>query len=313
MHKRCLVLGGRGFIGSHLIDALLRQGNKVRCFERPHIQPLSSDHIGNPNFALFEGDFTSEADVKGALAGCDICFHLVSTTLPKSSNVDPVFDVESNLSGTVRMLENAVRLGVKKVVFASSGGTVYGVPNQIPIPETHPTDPVCSYGITKLAIEKYLQLFSTLHGLNFTILRFANPYGQRQRIHASQGAVAVFLGKVMRNETVEIWGDGSVVRDYVHIHDVIDALLLAAETKDNGIFNIGSGRGHSLNELLDAIERVTGISAERNYLPARAFDVPVSVLSIDRAAHMLNWSPKVSFDEGLVGFYDWLKAKSRDP
>ncbi len=312
MQQQYLVFGGRGFIGSHLIDALLEGGHKVCCFDRPHVQPLTSAHAGNPDFTLLEGDFTSEADVKAALAGCTVCFHLVSTTLPKSSNADPLFDVESNLIGTVRMLENAVKSGVRKVVFASSGGTVYGVPQQVPISETHPTDPVCSYGITKLAIEKYLQLFSTLHGLNFTVLRLANPYGPRQRLHSSQGAVAVFLGKVMRRETVDIWGDGSVVRDYIHIRDVVDALLRAAETRETGVFNIGSGRGQSLNDLLDAIERVTGMKAERNYLAARAFDVPVSVLSIERAAQALDWFPKVSFDDGLVSFYDWLQTEMQD-
>jgi UDP-glucose 4-epimerase len=276
------------------------------------VQPLHASHLGNPNFESVEGDFSSEADVAGALADRDLCFHLVCTTLPKSSNADPVFDIESNLVGSVRMLENALRLGVKKVIFASSGGTVYGVPCQTPITEAHPTDPTCSYGITKLAIEKYLQLFSTLHGLNFAALRLANPYGPRQRLHSSQGAVAVFMGKVLRQEPIEIWGDGSVVRDYVHIHDVVDALLLAAETSVNGVFNIGSGQGRSLNELLNVIERVTGMTATRSYFPPRAFDVPVSVLDIDRAARLLRWAPKVTFEEGMKTFHDWLKADGRD-
>src|SRR5262249_42060795 len=142
------------------------------------------------------------------LEGCQTCFHLVSTTLPKSSNADPVFDVESNVLATIRLLTQAIQTGLKKVVFVSSGGTVYGVPKQIPILETHATDPMCSYGITKLSIEKYLHLFHVLHGLDYTVLRLSNPFGEGQRVHASQGAVAVFLGKVLRGETVEIWGDG---------------------------------------------------------------------------------------------------------
>jgi UDP-glucose 4-epimerase len=242
--RRCLVLGGRGFIGSHLVDALLARGRLVRCFDRPHVAPLGEAHLSNPNFEIYEGDLVSEADVTEALADCDVCFHLVSTTLPKSSNADPVFDVESNVLGTVRLLTNAVKSGLRKVIFVSSGGTVYGVPIQLPIPEGHPTDPVCSYGISKLAIEKYLGLFKHLHGLDYTVLRLANPYGERQRTHASQGAVAVFLGKVLRGEPVEIWGDGSVVRDYIHIADVVDALLMAFErTSSEHIFNIGAGRG----------------------------------------------------------------------
>jgi UDP-glucose 4-epimerase len=306
-HKRCLVLGGRGFVGSHLVDALLAHGHFVRCFDRQHVAPLGDAHVSNPNFELYEGDLLSEADVGGALIGCEVCFHLVSTTLPKSSNADPVFDVESNVLGTVRFLARATKSGLKKIIFVSSGGTVYGVPKQVPIPETHPTDPVCAYGISKLAIEKYLGLFKQLHGLDYTILRLANPYGERQRTHASQGAVAVFLGKVLRGESVEIWGDGSVVRDYIHISDVVDALLLALEkTGNEQVFNIGGGRGRSLNELLDSIESVTGIDAERCYLPGRAFDVPVSVLDIGRAQRELGWSPKIGFDQGLMRFATWL-------
>jgi UDP-glucose 4-epimerase len=307
MPKRCLVLGGRGFIGSHLVDALLDNGYLVRCFDRPYVAPLGDSHLTNPNFELYEGDLTSDADVAEALEGCDICYHLASTTLPKSSNADPVFDVESNLLGTVRLLTHAVKSGLKKVIFVSSGGTVYGVPTQVPIPENHSTDPVCSYGITKLTIEKFLGLFHQLHGLDYVVLRIANPFGERQRTHASQGAVAVFLGKILRDEPVEIWGDGSVVRDYIHIADVVDALLICLEhTGSERVLNIGAGRGHSLNEVLDSIENATGRLAKRRYLPGRVFDVPVSVLNIERAKKFLGWSPKVDFDQGLKRFAAWL-------
>jgi UDP-glucose 4-epimerase len=305
--KRCLVLGGRGFIGSHLVDALLGQGYVVRCFDRPHVVPLGDSHLTHPAFELYEGDFTSEADIANALEDCDICYHLVSTTLPKSSNADPMFDVESNLLGTIRLLTHAVKTGLKKVIFVSSGGTVYGVPTQVPILETHSTDPICSYGITKLAIEKYLGLFHQLHGLDYTVLRLANPFGERQRTHASQGAVAVFLGKVLRGEPVEIWGDGSVIRDYIHIADVVEALLVAINrTGDERVFNIGSGRGHSLNEVLNSIENVTGQAAIRTYKPNRSFDVPASVLCIERAKQILGWSPQVEFETGLSRFAEWL-------
>lgn len=305
---RCLVLGGRGFIGSHLIDALLEQGCSVRCFDRPHVMPLAPAHSDNPLFELVEGDLASAADVADAVDGCSICFHLVSTTLPKSSNADPVFDIESNVLGTLRLLSHGVQTGLKKVVFVSSGGTVYGVPNAVPIPESHATDPVCSYGISKLAIEKYLHLFHHLHGLDYTVLRLANPYGERQRTHASQGAVAVFLGKVMRGEPLEIWGDGSVVRDYIHIADVVSAMLSAARVSGSErVFNIGSGQGHSLNELLRIIEHVTGRQAQCRYLPARAFDVPVSVLDIGKANDHLQWAPAVSFEDGLARFARWLQ------
>ena len=307
---RCLVLGGRGFIGSHLVEALLRRGYLVRCFGRPNTHPRANPHLDNERFELHEGDLVSEAEVASALEGCDACFHLVSSTLPKSSNADPVFDIESNVVSTVRLLARACQSGLKKIIFVSSGGTVYGVPEQVPILETHAANPVCSYGITKLSIEKYLHLFFVIHGLDYTVLRLANPFGEGQRLHASQGAVAVFLAKILRGEPVEIWGDGSVVRDYIYIRDVVDALLIALERKTvERVFNIGSGRGRSLNELIDSIESVTGCEADRRYLPGRQFDVPANVLSISRAKELLGWSPKISFESGLQYFADWVRTQ----
>lgn len=306
---RCLVLGGRGFIGSHLTQALLDAGHHVVCFDRPHVVPLGPTHLSDPRFRLVEGDFTSESDVAAALADCDVAFHLVSTTLPHNSNADPVFDVETNLVGTIKMLDHARETGLRRLIFVSSGGTVYGVPTTIPIAESHPTDPLCSYGITKLAIEKYLHLQAQLHGLQYRVLRIANPYGELQRTHAAQGAVAVFLGRALRGEAVEIWGDGNVVRDYLYIGDVAVALTKAMEHEGpERVFNIGSGRGLTLNEVLDTIDAVVGRKVPRLYRPARPFDVPASVLSIDRARASLQWEPRVGFAEGLRRFHDWLVA-----
>jgi len=305
---RCLVLGGKGFIGSHLVDALLRTGSPVKVFDRANIPPLN-DAQAVARATWIDGDFTSDAEVGAALEGCDVCFHLVSTTLPQSSNADPVFDMETNLGGSLRLLNHAVRLGVKKIVFISSGGTVYGVPQNVPITEDHPTNPICSYGITKLAIEKYLHLYRELHGLEYTVLRLANPFGERQRTTASQGAVAVFMGKVLRGEKIEIWGDGSVVRDYVYIGDVVDAMVKAASYQGSQrIFNVGSGTGISLNQILDGIEHVAGRKADRRYTAARAFDVPVSVLSCARAQTALGWTATTPFTEGLQKMRDWMQA-----
>ena len=306
---RCLVLGGRGFMGSHLINALLARGHEVVCFDRPHVAPLDSRQQGHPAFRLVEGDFLSEADVASVLRGCDVCFHLVSTTLPQSSNADPVFDIETNLVGTVRFLAQARDAGLRKLIFVSSGGTVYGVPTKVPIDEAHPTNPTCSYGITKLAIEKYLDLFRKLHGPEYRVLRIANPYGEMQRTHASQGAVAVFLGKALRGEPIEIWGDGSVVRDYVYIGDVIDAFVRAMEYDGpERVFNIGSGKGLSLNDVLDTIDSVLGKPCQRRYIAGRDFDVPASVLSIERAASQLGWRPRVEFSSGVRRSAEWLRT-----
>ena len=312
--KRYLVLGGHGFIGSHLVDALLAAGHIVRCFNHPHAFPVDVSRLASPNFESFNGEFLNEEDIRGAMADCDVCFHLISTTTPAPSNSNPVADIESNLVGTLRMLEHAVKAGVQKVVFASSGGTVYGIPNGSTLMETDPTDPICSYGIGKLAIEKYLQLFHRLHGLDYAILRLANPFGERQRTRSSQGAVAVFLDKALKGETIEIWGDGAIVRDYIYIADVVSALVAAADHQGaERIFNIGMGYGLSLNQVIDAIERVCGVSVSRKYLAARAFDVPRNVLDIEKASRSLNWSPQVSFEQGLARFAGWLRQSIESP
>jgi UDP-glucose 4-epimerase len=233
----------------------------------------------------------------------------VSTTLPQNSNENPVYDVESNVAGSLAMLQSAVRNKIRKVIFASSGGTVYGIPKQIPIPETHATDPLCSYGICKLAVEKYLHLFQALHGLDYCVLRLSNPFGERQRIASAQGAVTTFLHKALNAELIEIWGDGSVVRDYVYVGDAAQAMIAAIHEQANGrVVNVGSGLGQSLNDILAAIEKLTGRSVRRTYTKGRPFDVPFNVLDIGCARSVLGWQPGVSFAEGLARTAHWLSV-----
>jgi UDP-glucose 4-epimerase len=295
---RALVLGGGGFIGSHLVSALLAQGTTVRVLERPYRTRMPS--IPNhPALEWQEGDFGNVQDIHRALENVDIVFHLVSTTQPKSSNDDPSFDVESNLVATLRLLDQ-LRGTNTLLIFASSGGTVYGTPIQTPIPETHPTEPTCSYGIVKLAIEKYLALYRLLHGLEYRVLRVANPYGPGQEANRAQGVVGTFLSRVVHDEPIEVWGDGSVVRDYLYISDTVSALIQAAAYRGaERVFNIGSGSGHSVREIITAVEQVTGKKAQASYTAARKFDVPISVLDITRAGKELGWQPKVDLNEGL--------------
>lgn len=308
---KCLVFGGGGFMGHHLCRTLLAQGHKVRIFERPNVR-RDAVLSGNPDVDFVEGDFVNEQDVTDAVPDCDIVFHLISTTLPKSSNDNPVYDVESNVVGTLHLLRSAVKSGVRKILFASSGGTVYGIPNQIPISESHPTDPVCSYAVGKLMVEKYLHLYHVLNGLNYCVLRIANAYGEGQRPFGSQGAVAVFLRKAMDNEVVEVWGDGSVVRDYVYVGDVIDAFLKALSYEgEHRLFNIGAGEGRSVNELLSAIESVMGRPVSRKYVRGRDFDVPMNVLDISKAHMVLGWEPKTRFLEGLARVLAWLRTMDK--
>jgi UDP-glucose 4-epimerase len=306
---RALVLGGGGFIGSHLVTALLAQGKSVRVLERPYRQrsPLLPTHQA---LEWQEGDFGNAQDLHRALDNVDIVFHLVSTTQPQSSNDDPSFDVTSNLLATLNLLDQLRDKKNVRLVFVSSGGTVYGKPQQTPITETHPTEPTCSYGIVKLAIEKYLALYQLLHGLDYRVLRVANPYGPGQETNHAQGVVGTFLSRVLNDETIEVWGDGSVVRDYLYISDTISALLAAAAHHGSErIFNIGSGGGHSVREIIAAIEDVTGKQAQVRYTAARKFDVPVSVLGIARAQRELGWQPEVNLNEGLRLTYARIKEQ----
>jgi UDP-glucose 4-epimerase len=300
---KCVILGGRGFLGSQLHMALRRDGHTVRIFDRPG----STAALTIPEQEYIGGDFGNREDLVAALAGCEVVFHLVCTTLPASSNENPLYDVETNLVSTIRLLDVARSSGTKKIVFASSGGTVYGVPQNVPVTEDHPTDPLCSYAISKLAIEKFLHLYSHLHGVDYTVLRIANPYGEGQSPFGKQGAIAVFTYKALRGEPIQIWGDGEVVRDYLYAGDVAEAMLKAALYEGRiRVFNIGAGRGYSLNELLARIEALLGRRVERTYLPSRRFDTPVNVLNIARARDCLRWTPGTALETGLARTAEWL-------
>jgi UDP-glucose 4-epimerase len=307
----CLVLGGAGFIGSHIVDGLVARGHRVRIFDLANISTLNLKQ-SIESVEVLGGDFNNVNDISRALEDVDVVVHLVGTTLPGPSNENPAYDVESNVIGTLNLLKQAVAKGVKKIIFSSSGGTVYGIPRSVPIPETHGTNPVCSYGITKLAIEKYLALFHHLHNLDYTILRLANPYGERQRIDNVQGAVAVFLGKTLLRQPITIWGDGSVARDYFYISDLVNAFLTVIESDPaSRIYNIAGGRARSLNDILNVIREVTGLKPEVRYTPARRLDVPVNCLDIQLAKKELGWQPEISWEEGIARTWEWLN-KSTD-
>jgi UDP-glucose 4-epimerase len=305
----CVIFGGGGFIGSAVADRLLLDGHFVRIFERPRVEPYRKfDH--SEHLEWMTGDFFSTQDVNVAIDGADTVIHLISTTLPKGSNDDPIYDVQSNLVPTIQMLNAMVAQKIPKVIFISSGGTIYGMPTYLPIDEKHPTDPYVSYGITKLAIEKYLLLFEREYDIKATILRVANPFGERQRIETAQGAVTMFLYRALRSQCIEIWGDGSITRDYVYIKDVADAFALALKySGPKNVFNISSGRGTSLNELTELLEGVLGRSIKRRYLPGRSFDVNISILDNNLARQELGWIPKTHLKEGIIRTMAWMKSQ----
>jgi UDP-glucose 4-epimerase len=301
---KCLVLGGNGFIGSHLVDKLLLHGHTVRVFdkyEEHYRKPLNS-------VDYHYGDFGNRGLIEDALNDIDMVFHLIHTTLPKTSNDDPVFDVQSNVVETLLLLEQCVIKKIKKVIFISSGGTVYGNPVRLPISEDDPTNPECSYGITKLTIEKYLALFQKLYDLNYTIVRPSNPYGSRQNPMGIQGAITVFLGKAAKNEALEIWGDGEVVRDYIYIDDLVDGIYKAAILNPpSRIFNVGTGLGYSLNDIVKIIRKVTGRNVRVEYKAMRSFDVQKVFLDNSRAGKELLWFPSTTLEIGIKKTWQFIK------
>lgn len=307
---RCLILGGSGFIGSSICDHYLQIGHHLRVFERPRVEPYRTFANGE-SVEWVTGDFSNSHDVRAALKDMDAVVHLIGTTLPKSSNDDPIYDVQSNLVATLQLLEAMHAENIRKILFISSGGTVYGNPQVLPITEKHPTNPISSYGITKLAIEKYLMLYRGLRGLRPIVLRVANPYGERQRLETAQGVVAVFLSRVMSGIPIEIWGDGSVTRDYLHVSDVAEAFVRALEYDGaETVFNIGSGNGISLNDLLETLNDLVGGEIKVNYKPGRACDVPANVLDSSLACQHLGWSPKIPLKAGLERTISWIQSTS---
>lgn len=293
-------------MGAHLVDRLAADGNPVRVLDKVPID-LRPRCKGAATVEDLAGDFADLSAINAAVKEIDVAYHLVSTTVPATSNVDPVFDVQSNLIGTLSFLKSAQAAGVKKIVFVSSGGTVYGNAPSQPIKETDPTNPICSYGVTKLAIEKYLALYEYLHGLRFVSFRVANAFGEKQR-PGPQGVISAFIQKAIKGLPLEVWGDGSVVRDYVYVHDVVDALVRGSEYDGpRRIFNVGSGAGRSLNEVVEALRLVTGEPLECIYKASRPVDVPRNVLDVSLIKQELAWIPSVDFSTALAKTWDWFQ------
>lgn len=305
--KSCLIYGGGGFIGSHLAEELLSQGHEVTVFDKLNFSQRNLLNVVD-KIRIIEGDFNNIIDIRKSLEDIDYVFHLVSSTLPAGSNENPVYDAESNLISSLRLFRECSDRKVKKVIFLSSGGTVYGVPDSIPITEEHPTKPICSYGIIKKTIEDYMYLFHQLHNLDYNVFRLSNPYGERQNPYAAQGAIAVFLNKILKDEEIVIWGDGEVVRDYIYIKDAAKALVtsLTADSKFK-LFNLSAGIGYSLNQIIDVIKIVTGkTDVKIRYQEKRSFDVPVSVLDNSLIARELGWKPETSLNAGIEATYKYF-------
>lgn len=300
--NRTLVIGGCGFIGSHIVDALVARGHNVRVLDmKPEAfrPPL-------PGVEYVKGSFSSEDVLKVALRDVDSVIHSASTTVPATSNLNPCADIEGNLIATVRLLHAMRARNIHKLVFLSSGGTVYGVPQCEEVPESHPLQPISSYGIVKVAIENYLHMERKLHGLDFVALRASNPYGPRQGHAGLQGIIGTYLWKIARGEQIEVWGDGSVIRDFIDVRDLAALSAIALESPINGCFNAGSGEGASVKRIVELTAQITGRDLSPLYRPGRGFDVPRIILDIARIRKAVGWNPTISLEQGMRDSWDWI-------
>ena len=303
---QALVLGGAGFIGSNLVRALVAAGHSPRVLGRPS-RSLSSLASVRDQIDWRPGDFMDDAALRDTLRGADTVFHLITTTFPNLRVESSNFDLLSNLLPTIRMLELARELGVRRVVYASSGGTVYGEPQQLPITEDHPLAPKSAYGQSKLTIENYMRFYGRTTPLQVSVLRMSNPYGPGQNTLGVQGLIGVAMGCLRDGRPISVFGDGSAVRDYVYVDDAVNAMLRAAAHPPS-LVNVSSGQGHSIQQVLAAVERASGRSLTRVQIPARNADVRANVLDNALAAKLIGWVPKVGLDEGLARTWAGLMA-----
>lgn len=303
---RVLVTGGNGFIGMHCVDALHAAGWQVRIldlFERRFgALPLGVEYI--------KGDLSNDYTLREALIGVDQVLHLAWASIHEVATRDPLTDIATNLMPSVRLLNEARLAGVQRFVFLSSGGTVYGPTQYLPIDENHPTNPINAYGITKLAVEKYLHMTHVLHDFDTITLRPSVPYGPGQDPRRRQGAIGVFLYRIATGQPIEIWGDGSVTRDYFYIDDLVSAVLasLQVTSPPTRVFNVGGEQRYSLNELLELLGKITHREPVVRYFPERKFDVPDLLLDTTRARAHLNWKPQVALEDGIARTWNWVSA-----
>jgi UDP-glucose 4-epimerase len=309
--KSILILGGAGFIGSNLIIELIKSNFHIRLFTRPSNSLKNLAHFLD-QLELVYGDFMDEVAVRKAVTGVDYVIHSISTTLPATTTDSGIFDITSNLVPTVRLLENCLNSGVKKFIYISSGGTVYGEPRYIPIDEKHPLLPKSLYGHSKKAIENYISFFSLNHDLSTAVLRLSNPYGPYQSFYRNQGLVAAAFGCILDGRQFNIYGDGEIVRDYIYVSDVVQAIILSLENESNFTINISSGSGASILNILNKIESISGSGLTKQHIDSRKLDVQENILNNELASKIIDWKPQVGLDEGIRLTWDWVsKSQNR--
>jgi UDP-glucose 4-epimerase len=303
---RILVTGGAGFIGSNVADRFVALGHDVAVFDN-----LSSGfrEFVNPKAKFYEGDLADAASIEAAIADFrpEIVDHHAAQIDVRKSVTDPVFDARVNVLGSIGMLQSCTKHGVRKVVYASTGGALYGEGRTLPAPEDHPINPEAPYGASKHTVEHYLYIWKLLHGLDYTVLRYPNVFGPRQNPHGEAGVNAIFIGLMLEGKRPRIFGDGNAVRDYLYVDDVVAANVMALDGGSGEMLNIGTGIGTSVNDIVRELQSILGFAEGAIYEAARPGEIQRIYLDAARAKQVLGWTPSVTFRAGLERTVDWSR------
>jgi len=303
--SKVLITGGAGFIGSHITDKLIEKGHQVVVID--NLSTGKKENL-NPQAKFYEADIcNSEISQIFQKEKPEIVFHFAAQIDVHKSIKDPIQDARVNILGSLNLLQNCKEIKVKKFIFASSGGAVYGDTSIVPTPESHPETPESPYGICKLTVEKYLCFYKKTFGLNYTVLRLANIYGPRQDSKGEGGVVAIFCDKMLKQEQVTINGDGEQTRDFVYVDDVVNVALLSMEREKSDIYNIGTGKETNINEIFRKIKKLTGSSCEEVYTMEKSGEQKRSCLNYSKAKQELSWEPEYDLERGLQETINWFE------
>lgn len=302
---KCLVLGANGFLGSHIVDALISDGHKVRAFDR--FTNATHNFIDHKNIEIIAGDFLNHHELAGALKGMDYVFHFISTTTPATAENDPLIDIETNIRMSVELFQECVSQGTKKIIFASTGGAIYGSNSSENVSESVLPLPVSPYAIGKLTIEHYLRYFEKKFGLNSLVFRISNPYGERQSLASKQGVIPIFLQHIARGEAITVLGDGSMVRDYIYVKDMARMIAGSFMHNKHNLYNLGSGQGLTINDLVKTMGVIIDKPVKIKHSENPTTFVEKIVLDSSRFYDEFHDMPITNIEDGMLATWKYVQ------
>jgi len=303
---KILVTGGAGFIASHVVDKLIEQGNKVAIVD--NLSTGSKENL-NKKAKFYKANIIDKKISEiFSKEKPDAVFHYAAQISVRDSVKDPIFDAETNILGTLNILENCKKFGVKKIIFSSSGGAIYGDTDIFPTNEECKEVPLSPYAIAKFSVEKYLYYYHKFFGLNFVVLRFANIYGPRQNSKGEAGVIAIFAEKMLAGVQPIINGPGLQTRDFVFVKDVVNASILALEKNEMGVFNVGTAKETNVNTIFSKLEKLIGSNTKETHGPAASGESERSCLDFSKIKKVLGWEPQYDLDKGLSETVNWFRA-----